>query len=351
MLLRNRCLILVALGILTQAGCVPTVWLPDSSGFVYVKPVKGGHLVHFDIKSKKERVIVENIGRKTWPAISPDGKRIAVAGGFRHGPKLGTTLQFVIYDFQGKTVHRSKEFDWTKEEVYERTMLFWSPKGDMLVVTGGPTAIYNLEADTLKAVQGYPVILGGTPIRPDGSGFLVADLDSNSVGFVDWTGKRQAIAGHFEFIWAMHAQSWWEGNVAVGGFKNAKKTYSVDTVKHKIEFPDSLAESFKHGKSPTPRYDFPGDLSVVLTLGEPAGGFIGPGPRPCKVAIVNNKTNKEETILEKGPESCLFLPSPDGNYVTVCLSDPLTMDPNGWILVISAEGEVVAKMHFPDTEL
>src|SRR5437867_1417969 len=75
----------VALTLASLAGCVPTVWLPDSSGFIYIKPIKvadepSGQLMHFDLAKKTSRVIVKDVGAATtWPALSSDGKRIAVA--------------------------------------------------------------------------------------------------------------------------------------------------------------------------------------------------------------------------------------------------------------------------------
>src|SRR6185369_4601893 len=76
-----------AIGALVLPGCVPTTWLPDSSGFLYVKPVAAkkagdppsGQLLHYDLKTKNTRVVVNDIGAGTmWPAVSGDGKRVAI---------------------------------------------------------------------------------------------------------------------------------------------------------------------------------------------------------------------------------------------------------------------------------
>jgi hypothetical protein len=68
------------LGILVActAGCYPGVaWLPDSSGFLYQGP---GGITHYDLKTGKARVLIQD-GKNTTqlPAVTPDGKRIAVA--------------------------------------------------------------------------------------------------------------------------------------------------------------------------------------------------------------------------------------------------------------------------------
>src|SRR5688572_27588973 len=79
---RLRLVALLGLAGLTLllAGCFPNVtWLPDGSGFVFTE--KGGRrLIHFDLRTKERRVLCDDTKAKTmWPAISPDGKRVAVA--------------------------------------------------------------------------------------------------------------------------------------------------------------------------------------------------------------------------------------------------------------------------------
>ena len=84
---------------LCLTGCVPTTWLPDSSGFIYVKPIKGktpldpvsGQLVHFDLQKKTARVIVEEIanlryGRNATSQIEVDtAEELGIVG---HGSRL-----------------------------------------------------------------------------------------------------------------------------------------------------------------------------------------------------------------------------------------------------------------------
>jgi hypothetical protein len=72
-------LAIVGLAVLAS-GCVNGVgWLPNASGFVY--PTNKCQLVLFDLKTKAAKVLVADTGTNTyWPAVSPNGKRIAVAG-------------------------------------------------------------------------------------------------------------------------------------------------------------------------------------------------------------------------------------------------------------------------------
>jgi Tol biopolymer transport system component len=91
------------------------VWLPDSSGFVYTTSKQ--QLLRYDVATGKTQVLVADTGTKTLsPAVSPDGKRIAVArlhgkgkerdGVLEAGPD---TLEIVVFDLDGKELHRFPE--------------------------------------------------------------------------------------------------------------------------------------------------------------------------------------------------------------------------------------------------
>jgi hypothetical protein len=164
--LRPLALATLSLAAMSMTGCVPTTWLADSSGFIYVKPItvageSSRQLLHYDLQKKTSRVIVEDVGKATmWPALSPDGKRIAVAR-LNGGPKEAKAIQIVLYDFQGKELHISKAEPWSlapKDGAIlpidlSVVMLFWSPKHDMLVVTdGNVSGIYDVKKDSLKVL-------------------------------------------------------------------------------------------------------------------------------------------------------------------------------------------------------
>jgi Tol biopolymer transport system component len=96
--------------LLIVPGCVNGVsWLPDSSDFVFT--TDRGRLVLYDVKTKAVRVLVEDTKSSTyWPAVSPDGARIAVAR--LRFDELKSHLQVVVYDLKGKVVHESKSIAW-----------------------------------------------------------------------------------------------------------------------------------------------------------------------------------------------------------------------------------------------
>ncbi|HYV39112.1 MAG TPA: hypothetical protein VE988_25725 [Gemmataceae bacterium] len=379
-----------AVAALVLPGCVPTTWLPDSSGFVYVRPTKAknagdppsGELLHYDLKTKTARVVVKYIGQGTmWPAVSGDGKRIAVSK-FKVGNDKAKSVQFVIYDMQGKQVKQSKEFVWFAGKVEGFVfstpgMLFWSPKADMIVVTdNSETAIYNVAADTLKVLEKtVPAIHGGSPIRPDGKGFLavisnkavIANKDKNKsrLVFMDWTGvehridttpfdktleaaaqgKKKDDAGG-PFAMSIMFPSGWDGNTAWVGFRREKLTWQVDTVKDTASISDKLAAMLIADKKGEPlRYDFPGDISVHVTGFEEALPDNKGAKAFNKVVIVNHKTGKEEVVMAKAPGAALFVPSPDGNFVNIGLGDVRSPEPAPMhLLVISKQGTVHSKL-------
>jgi hypothetical protein len=378
--LRPLAVAALVLAATSLTGCVPTVWLPDSSGFIFVKPIKvagepSGQLVHYDLQKKTSRVIVEDIGKATvWPALSSDGKRIAVARS-TGAPKQAKTLQIVLHDFEGKQLHLSPVFSWApppKEAAFaidmSPVMLFWSPKDDMVVVTdGNVSGIYDVKKDSLKVIgKAMPLIHGGSPIRPDGKGILLlmGEKENQRLVFMDWEGKEQKIdADAFVGVMpkdsnpantplattglaALILPSWWDGTSAWVGFKRDKATYAIDTVKKKVDFTEAFAALVKVDKNVGDNmpiaFDFAGDITVktVRFKGEIQGQPQIKGQATFnKVIVVNNKTKKEATLLAKGPGMALFLPSPDGNYLALCMTG-FGLGIDDQILVINNKGEL-----------
>src|SRR5262249_8329243 len=104
-------LVLAALPLLLAAsvGCLPCGWLPDSIGFIYTDDRDFCRLVHYDLASGERRVLVARMPAHTpWPAVSPDGRHIAVARLTRHpDQQKPDTMQVILYDLKGKEARRS----------------------------------------------------------------------------------------------------------------------------------------------------------------------------------------------------------------------------------------------------
>src|ERR1019366_2189228 len=82
--------------------------------------------------------------------------------------------------------------------------------------------------------QHAPPFFGGSPIRPDGAGFLLANPKSNEIGeyvWVDWTGKEKIIPASAKrkqlnepiLPWPEILDSHWDGEKAVLVTGSAKK--------------------------------------------------------------------------------------------------------------------------------
>jgi hypothetical protein len=211
--MRRCCAILAAIFVCFLQGCIPGVgWLPDSSGFVYTTPK--GRLVVYDLATRKHRVILQDAAAATtcWPAISPSSKRIALGHLHDSDDKKTALLQFVVCDVQGKIEFRSdklllaplkgKDFQYT-------TQIVWSPDEKKLLVHGQGNAnqgngfdsagLFDITTGKIQVWDEHvPAYFGGTPIRPDGAGFLLGKLKSNDdigeYAWVDWNGKEKRIA-------------------------------------------------------------------------------------------------------------------------------------------------------------
>jgi Tol biopolymer transport system component len=76
-----------------RLGLHPGVtWTPDSKSFYFTcgkdKGKRYCKLYYCDVAAKKSRLVVDFKGIRHWLAVSPDGKRVAVAVPFRD-EKLG----------------------------------------------------------------------------------------------------------------------------------------------------------------------------------------------------------------------------------------------------------------------
>jgi hypothetical protein len=371
-----------------SAGCIPGVgWLPDSSGFVFTAGPTNTRLVHYDLAKGRQEVLVEDTGAGTlWPAVSPDGKRIAVARWAVTKGQKQTSLQVIIYSRAGKELSRSKMLDWIVlkdqgPQASDRSalpLLFWAPQGDRIVVTTAVhTGIYDLKKNELVySGPGILLAFGGSAVRPDGAGFLViknsewmqswdrkdAKRDINpGFAFVTWDGKEEALKPPALLVdavalkkekdgnklgglfWPALYNSAWHGNVA-------EVSWNVDRLRYLTGKGEAVldripADKTSDGLLVKQRYKFPGgraELRVVMSKWDDQKPDRADVPR---VEVLKTGQKEPQVILDKS-EACVLIPAPNRKLLALHtgVGERKGRAHPDTILVINDQGEVVANL-------
>lgn len=332
-------------------GCVPGVtWLPDSSGVIFTA---GDHqLLHYDIPKRAQRVIVADTKTNTiWPAVSPDGRRVAVAR-FVTNRDTPDTVELIIHDLEGKVVQRSSTFLWgpgsgTSNMHVSETFLFWSPKSEHVVVlAGSKTGLYDVRNDGLILLDdALPLVINTTPFRPDGEGFLFCrkkDDVALTYHFVNWEGREYnldmkplpAADGNEWMRFPLLYNAHWEANTAV--VRHAHGSLRLDAGKLRGELRNDPANEPVEEVRQQAAFANGARLRVV--------GVRDPGNQRdqshYRVEILGQADAPPRVVVGR-MENCVVFPSPDRRLVA------LRGTPEGKgdrIIVVNDRGEIVAEI-------
>jgi hypothetical protein len=344
-------------------GCVPGVaWLPDSSGFYYTGGKDCQKLYHFDLAKGKARLLnAKTDTDSVWPAVSPDGKQLALArlvGRDRDPSKL----QVALFDRDGKELKRSKMVPWRKKvgeyDQRQPPQLFWSPQGDkILVLADQNTGIFDVKTEEMNILNDrVGLIFEGTPLRPDGKAFLVTKLGAKGeLELVDWDGKKKKIQSPDELFESKNElrtmmvvcpcifSSRWDGDKA--NVRWSDQAIRVDTKKDEATLEKIKPELAADKKVLQHRYQFPKSNVEILLVEIEKGIESGKGDSPYKVRIevMALDAKKPKIILEKA-EACVFIPSPDRKTVVIRCSRPLRKGNQDLLLIVNHKGEVMERI-------
>jgi hypothetical protein len=332
---------------LTASGCIPGVtWTPDSKGFYFTGGKDYNKLFYYDAATEKERVVVSDFkGTTHWPAVSPDGNRIAVAA----ARERGQYLQVVVYDAKGKELQQS--VPWTakgeKDAKVQFVWLFWAPKGQgdkVLVYAPAHCGIVDLKAYSFTDLgETIPWVFGGSPFWPDGKGFLTCRLGPQAnqfnATFHEWSGKKTPIKllddpgdGKLLLFPSLYLSRWQkDGAVAGGGGLELAVDKRGATVK-RVKTDPFIRNQFLFGK----------DSAVVtvrqsdLSREEYVVQVLAPGATEPKVVF------QEAGVV-------MLQPSPDGQLLAVrCVvkkREGGEIVERDRLFVINAQGKVLANIN------
>lgn len=293
--IRLRQLLLIT-ALLLLSGCWDSEveWLPDSSGFVYIK--EDGTLAHYDVARQAWRVITKiDATGEGKPAVSPSGKQIAVCRQITTGAT--ESIELLIYSLGGTLLHRSGSFDLTTngeagqlEAGIRFGRCYWSPDGARLCLEvqapisanagqrsrdekGTSNRIpfptlgwYDIGQQTFHELEGVCLALDlncwdYSPFIPDGCGLLVVQPSQNdTIRVLDIPGTQSAVIVNWDSeitelrhppartisVGTKHRpqvlKSEWVGNVLkLGGNDNP---LVVDLPARRIYFAKQLTTSF-----------------------------------------------------------------------------------------------------------
>jgi hypothetical protein len=356
---------MLVIAFLCCLSCGGLVWLPDSSGFVFIR--KGGRLIHYDLRKRAQRVIVQHEwltaddhGLLRLPAMHPDGTQVALVRAWK---SASPTVQILIYALDGTLVHDSKELRFGAAKAADQEsnatptevpVLSWfTPDGNRVVFAphgeGEGVGSYqpNGAAVKMHPVYGVPALLsafcGLSPCTPDGKGFLAIrkksdDFDEELANliFVDWEGWEYALkinptaqqilaeskdskAGSDFFPLAA-----WKGNVGEVQLPTGRLRIDLDEREIGCEADAQAKELWEHALA-TGVGIFP--LSEEVLLQKRSEQVEKPAPDPSQGTITETKVRIELAVPAEGKvrpllmnlqdSDLFFYPSPNRRYVVI----------------------------------
>jgi hypothetical protein len=356
------------------------VWLPDSSGFIYVAEETDRGVTRiglYDLNQRTSRVlpIVPDHFTLT-PGISPDGKRLALVRAKVEAGKL--TAQVILTDLQTGAFRESKVFPFGESGAGDCPALSaadWSSNNDhVLVSVADPNGndslssvrlgIFDNRNETLalvSEVEMCPALgFSGSSIAADGSGFLAfrrrdmttqPKFDVDRLVFVDWSGAihkltisaatRAAIrplmsAESLPDCYPLPLQAHWKGPIYSFPLADYRSVLVIDCQRRTLSVQRNEDWKLDEIKRMS-------DESIVSCAKLGRGEFVvevgSPSlwPLESPIEIWSRKDRKRTTLVHSAKMASIHL-APDGNAAAVMYHDKTS---GGRILVIDDSGSRV----------
>lgn len=345
----RRTIPIVVLALLSGCSWPGVAWKPDSSGFYYTDKA-GSRLVSFDLKTKASIVLVNDTETRTLqPALSPDGKRIAVARR-EHHQGFRPRVQIRIYSTDGKEEKRSGWFerpaDPANQTSVEPAYLFWGAPERILVIADG-TAIYDVARDRLIEVdKGVQAPLGVYGTHPDGKGFLAYKDTTRGAElyFLDWDAKAQRLAGALPmdnkdgatFLTA------WDGDVAL--LMHGGTMYEADIAKKILRPSKRKVPPLLLGEGTLLAYHvFPGGAKALCLL-HFEERTAKEERKWQRIEVQDLAALTRTTLVNECETLPLLYPSPDRKRVALFYGTGRGGDSETRLLVVGADGKAAADL-------
>lgn len=351
---------------LLLTGCLPrVVWLPDSSGLVYTAG-PGGNLLHVHDLAHGKPLVKELPGRVNVPAVSPDGRHLAVA--LLTGDSPNNKVRILVFDRDGRETHRSDEIAWRGEaKLYSAKPLgadlYWEPAGTRLLIAADDRlGFYDLKTRQCRMQPGSygpgPLIFGGEWRAASGKEILVRCDGEFAV--LDWNGAVQPLRSmnaaasnqvrDAMSTWPAIFSSGWDGNAAEVGWNSDR--FRFDVAKRTVSLSQMLPDFIDGRKIVQQRFSFGnGKASVrVVELVARNFGLGGDGQEGTfgefRVEVLKPGETKPSVLIPKIAGCVQLVPSPNRRLLAVdCLADSADRAPQERsILVIDAAGRLISQI-------
>jgi hypothetical protein len=358
-------LLLLCVAIVLMTGCLPD-WLPNSRHVVLIRG--DGKVVLFDVKDQSQKVLGDagKSGGAIKPAVSPDGKQIAVCRMAQIVQQQGQIeFQIVIYNLDGKEIHVSAK-ETIKDPRGNKSIVptgacYWSPDGKHLLVATpfiAAVRVYHLADNSFERFDEvvtattipHPnfAILHVSPFTPDSKGFLGLEFKLPSsqpkdLKIYSWGNEQPKIIPIPREVKDTLRSIGDQPHVLLPPeWKDGKLIYRLNGTQATVD-PAALTITVQQPKDMKPLLKHAETHKVMILYAFPNGNLIQSSKEPRGVELWQAKEQKATALGKFDPYGggVSAIPAPDGKHVIVFYQQTANQR---HFTIFDAAGNSVAKM-------